>query len=204
MTNPADSSTSRCCDIACRDEAIPCFIVNRPHSSNSDCLSRSANSSKIARLVGSAMARQRSSMNQGGPGPAITSSRDNMQVITCMSSMNQGGPGPAITSSRDNMQVITCMSSGDTNDTWMLEEPPRHDPTSRQRHASSSRAPPQPAPATSRSQGPDLLSLVSNRRAARLGAHFTYRILKVEFASEASMDRIGCSVHPSKGDSRHE
>src|SRR4030095_6544642 len=54
LTRPADSSTSRCGEIACRDEPSPCLVASREQSSNSVWPSRSLSSSRIALLVGSA------------------------------------------------------------------------------------------------------------------------------------------------------
>ena len=34
--SPAASKTSKCCEIACREELMPCFIVRREQSSKSD------------------------------------------------------------------------------------------------------------------------------------------------------------------------
>src|SRR3712207_6029417 len=55
-TRPAASSTSRCCETACRDEPTPCLVISRVHSSNSVWPLRSWSSSRIARRVGSARA----------------------------------------------------------------------------------------------------------------------------------------------------
>ena len=56
-TRPAASSTSRCCEIACRVEPRPCFMIRRAQISNRVWPSRSASSSRIVRRVGSASAR---------------------------------------------------------------------------------------------------------------------------------------------------
>src|SRR5205814_1332207 len=45
LTRPADSRTSRCWEIACRDEPSPCLVASRAQSSNSVCPSRSLSSS---------------------------------------------------------------------------------------------------------------------------------------------------------------
>src|SRR5215207_6676076 len=56
LTRPAASSTSRCCEIACRDNPSSCFIVSLVQSSNRVWPSRSWSSSRIARLAGAASA----------------------------------------------------------------------------------------------------------------------------------------------------
>ena len=60
LTRPASSSTSRCCEIACRDSPSSCFIVSLAQSSNSVWPSRSWSSSRIARLAGAASASKTS------------------------------------------------------------------------------------------------------------------------------------------------
>ncbi len=51
---------------------MPCFMVSRPHNSKSDWPSRSTSSSRIARLVGSAMALYSSSMDPFKPCPVFS------------------------------------------------------------------------------------------------------------------------------------
>src|SRR4029453_5293081 len=56
LTSPADSRTSRCWEMACRDEPSPGRGGSRLQISNRVCPSRSLSSSRIALLVGSASA----------------------------------------------------------------------------------------------------------------------------------------------------
>src|SRR6185369_15387454 len=72
--------------MACREELRPYFIANRPHISNSVCPSRWMSSSRIALLVGSASALNRSPIGH-----------DHRQAGTCLST-EPGDPAPAPTS----------------------------------------------------------------------------------------------------------
>src|SRR3712207_3098877 len=56
LTRPADSRTSRCWEMACRDEPSPCLTASREQISNRVCPSRSLSSSRTALLVRSASA----------------------------------------------------------------------------------------------------------------------------------------------------
>src|SRR5215470_16056421 len=56
MIRPAASSTSRCWEMACREEVSRCFMASRTQISNRVWSSRSASSSRIFRRVGSASA----------------------------------------------------------------------------------------------------------------------------------------------------
>ena len=73
------TSTSMCCETACRVDATACLVVNRAHNSKSVWSSRSTSSSRIARRVGSASALNTSLI-----------ALDNRQAHTCMSR----GPTP--------------------------------------------------------------------------------------------------------------
>src|SRR5699024_9771603 len=73
-TRPAASRTSRCCEMACRDEPSPCLEAKRAQISKSVCPFLSVSSSRIARRVGSAKALKTS------PTPQHV-----RQVSTCLS-----------------------------------------------------------------------------------------------------------------------